>query len=204
MKRSLPIWLLIVIWLVIIVGFGIGWNQYRIWSDNRLTSALKTPTPAPLPTPSPSASPHATPLTSPGIAVASCTTADLSLTLGVPNGTAGTTYTPLILTNIGKTPCALDGFPGVSLVSSSGVILGQPASRDLTKTPAIVILTPSQKAHASIGIHDAGAYPPGTCSATSGSVRVYPPGLTTYLQVPFSAAYCGDWPVEPISPGVTD
>ena len=91
MKRSLPVWLLIVIWLVIIGGFGIGWNQYRIWSDNRLTSALKTPTPAPYPL-LPHAAHHPPPSTF--VAVVSCTTADLSLTLGEPNGTAGTDLHP--------------------------------------------------------------------------------------------------------------
>ena len=53
-----------------------------------------------------------------------CTSSALSVSLGEGNGAAGTIYYPLRFTNIGTTACALEGYPGISLVDSSGTRLG--------------------------------------------------------------------------------
>lgn len=148
-----------------------------------------------------SAAPSSTP---PAVAVISCTTSQLSLTVGAANGTAGTSYVPLVFTNISSKPCSLEGFPGVSLVSASGATLGQPATRDLNKTIEPIIITPNSKAHTTISVPDPGKYPPGACSPQSASVKVYPPNQTTALTAKFAAAYCGNWVVEPVMAGVTD
>jgi len=57
-----------------------------------------------------------------------CATSDLMVWLGIPgDGTAGSTYYELELSNISHHTCTLFGFPGVSAVNRSGAQLGSPA-----------------------------------------------------------------------------
>src|SRR6202789_1197070 len=64
-----------------------------------------------------------------GSSVANCLTRALKVSLGPPNGAAGTTFYPLQFVNTGKTSCILKGYPGVSAVTSSGKQIGNAASR---------------------------------------------------------------------------
>ena len=56
----------------------------------------------------------------------SCTSSNLSVSLGEGSGATGTVYYPLTFTNTGATNCTLAGYPGISLVGSHGNPIGSP------------------------------------------------------------------------------
>lgn len=201
MKRY---WLWVIAAVIVLVVIALIWwiVASRPHHQNAANvSAKSSPSPSVSISAPNSAAPSSTP---PAVAVVSCTASQLSLAVGAANGTAGTSYVPLVFTNISKTPCSLEGFPGVSLISAAGPTLGQPATRDLNKTIEPIIITPNSKAHTTISVPDPGKYPPGACSPQSASVKVYPPNQTAALTAKFAAAYCGSWIVEPVTAGVSD
>jgi hypothetical protein len=115
--------------------------------------------------------------------------AHLSASIGAPEGTAGTFYYPLIFTNTGSTTCTLQGYPGVSLVGSSGNQIGTPATRTTTSSPTLVSVAPGGTTRATIGLADAN----NVCSnpVTPNGFRVYPPNQTAALYAPSAGLkYC--------------
>jgi hypothetical protein len=165
-----------------------------------------TPAPSPSSTASPSASPisSVTPSPTPTSTAAAgtpseCSTANLAGSLDARGGgTAGTNYQQLILTNRSTHACTVYGFPGVSLVDAAGVQLGSPAVRNDT-TAGLVTLAPGQSAAAAVGFPDPGNFDPGTCSAPSTNLKVYPPNQTTALLVPLVARYCPGFSVQALA-----
>jgi Protein of unknown function (DUF4232) len=110
------------------------------------------------------------------VAAAPCLSSHLRLSLGAGQGTAGTTYQPLVLTNTGSVRCTLFGYPGVSFVTSSGAIIGQPSSRDHGAVHTITLAV-GGAANAVSRQPDAGNFSAAACQMkTSDRVRVYPPG----------------------------
>jgi hypothetical protein len=147
-------------------------------------------TPAPTPTHT-HTQPAATPTTSPSptatvtvtapVTSGPCSSSHLKLSLGIGQGTAGTTYQVLVLTNTGSTSCTLFGYPGVSFVDTSGAIIGQPADRDKAAEHTIT-LAAGGAANALSRQPDAGNFPAAACQMkTADRVRVYPPGQKTPL-----------------------
>lgn len=93
----------------------------------------------------------------------------------VGNGTAGTTYYILELSNVGSTSCTLDGFARVWAINTAGALVGKPASDRGAAAP--VTLAPKSTAHAILGVVDTGALC-GTHGVKSQGLRVVPPGQT--------------------------
>ena len=93
-----------------------------------------------------------------------------------------------MLTNNGSTPCALDGFPGLTLLDSHGAQLGSPATFDHTISYSRVVLAPGAVASDTIHTLNAGAT---SCSGTSSSLRIYPPGDTASMLIPGQVMLCG-------------
>lgn len=92
-------------------------------------------------------------------------------------------YAAINFTNKGSKACTMYGYPGVSL-RSNGVLLGQPATRDLSITPAIVKLNPGDLVQAQIVDNS-------SCQAAlSDTVRVYPPDSTQYVDLPLELRGC--------------
>lgn len=148
-----------------------------------------TPSPTPThthshpatPTPTPTASPTATVTVTASPTVGPCASSNLKLSLGIGQGTAGTSYQVLVLRNTGSTACTLFGYPGVSFVNSSGAIIGLPSSRDHGPVHTIH-LAAGGAANALSRQPDAGNFPTSTCRMkTADRVRVYPPGQTVAL-----------------------
>jgi hypothetical protein len=143
----------------------------------------------------------------PGAAAASaprCTTAHLEmwLGLGLGGGTAGSTFYPLELSNVGHSACTLNGFPGVSAVGSGGGQLGPAASRN-GQHHGTVTLAPGATAHAILRVVDAGA----VCASpvTASGLKVFPPGARRSESIPFSFSACahrGVLIVGPVRAGV--
>lgn len=121
-----------------------------------------------------------------------CLTADLTASLGAPNGAAGTIYYQLRLTNKGGAACTLAGYPGVSFVAgASGAQVGAGAARTPGNATALT-LAPGQSASSALGIAVASNYG-SACQITDvAGLRVYPPGQTTALFVPHSDQACAN------------
>jgi Domain of unknown function (DUF4232) len=124
-------------------------------------------------------------------AASRCTRGDLTAWLGEPgDGTAGSTYYQLELSNISHRTCTLYGFPGVSALSG-GKQLGTAAKRSAGDPERIVTLAPRATTHVVLQITDTGVYSPSACKpATAQSLRVYPPGAYNSIVVPFSFRAC--------------
>lgn len=145
-----------------------------------------------------SASPAASPATSQapaGVAAAGsagCLASALQPTLGVFQGTAGTFYQVVVLTNTSASTCTLYGYPGVSFVTKAGgQQVGAAATRNPLEPTALVTLPPGGQANMIVGLHDAGNYPPAECQPTSVDwLRIYPPGDYGSVYVQYKAQTC--------------
>ena len=136
------------------------------------------PTPAPAP---PAASP------APGSGgVPRCTTAELRGSLGAGDAGAGSVFRPLLLTNTGTRTCELVGFPGVSYVAGDdGHQVGPAAEMDGPRS-AQVNLAPGKAASAQLRLVNVRNFDETACRPVAvRGVRVYPPGDTASLFVPF-------------------
>jgi hypothetical protein len=107
----------------------------------------------------------------------SCVTADLTITLGSPNGTAGAIHYVLTYRNAGTSTCTLFGYPGVSFLAAGGSQIGVPAQRTSGIGVTAVTLAPGASGYSSVSVTDPGI-PPCSSQGTATQVRVYPPGET--------------------------
>ncbi|WP_327145341.1 DUF4232 domain-containing protein [Nocardia sp. NBC_01327] len=120
-----------------------------------------------------------------------CRTADLTLSKGRSDGTAGSTYTPLIFTNTGSKPCTVTGFPGVSLAAgNTGDPIGAPADRD--KPKPTITLGVNEQASALLRITDAGNYGDRCQPVTAAGLRIYPPDNTESIFLPAQISACAN------------
>lgn len=106
---------------------------------------------------------------------------------------AGSIFLKLVLTNKSAAACALNGYPGVSMVKAGTVTpLGAPATRDL-KIPSsgAITLSPGQSAGASLRYTQAGNYQ--DCSPVAAdSFLIYPPSAKDSLTVPKALTACSN------------
>lgn len=130
-----------------------------------------------------------------------CARGHLRLSLGRLSPAAGNVYAPLVFTNTGPTPCALRGFPGVSLIDGSGHRIGRPARREGPMRPSVE-LAPGASAYAALHTVNKGVsdHP---CRQPADRVQAYPPGSTWALRTDArSFRVCGDvFEVSAVRPG---
>jgi hypothetical protein len=121
---------------------------------------------------------------------AGCLASALQAQLGASQGTAGTLYQVIDLTNTSAATCTLQGYPGVSFVTGvGGAQVGKPATRDKTVPEALVTLAPGAEANMLLAVHDAGAI--AHCKVTSVDwLRVFPPGDFGSLNVQYNSQAC--------------
>ncbi|TRV78108.1 DUF4232 domain-containing protein [Streptomyces sp. 130] len=103
-----------------------------------------------------------------------CPAEGLGMSVKRGDGGAGQVYYELTFVNKSGHSCALNGFPGVSLIQRDGAVVGAPAERDGASHGATV-LAPGRTAHVVLhtlnqGIADGG------CWKQAAYLRVYPPG----------------------------
>lgn len=121
-----------------------------------------------------------------------CTTASLAGALTNENGTAGSVYYTLELTNRGSTTCVLQGWPGVSFVTGgSGSQVGAAATRIPGSAPS-VSLAPGGTAGATLQITEATNYGSGCQVTPVSGLRVYPPNQTASLYVAHTDNACAN------------
>jgi Protein of unknown function (DUF4232) len=175
-------------------------------------SAAVSLSPSPTPThtrasvtASPSPTPTATVTVTLPTTAAPCSSSHLRLSLTSGQGTAGTTFQAVVLTNTGSRPCTLFGYPGVSFVNSGGSIIGKPSSRDgaVVRT---VRLRVGGSASALSRQPDAGNFAPSACRPrTADRIQVFPPGQTVALFAPDAVQVCststGRTGIGPMQPG---
>jgi len=142
---------------------------------------------APVPAPQTSASDHR--LTPPGT-VPSCTADNVSLSVGTSEGTAGTIYQHMVVTNKGAKTCTLTGYPLVTLHDATGGVLGSAATPGAAYPIVTVTLAAGAKAHTAVGFPQAGNFDPGVCSADSANIWVYLPGSASYVYAALAKPYC--------------
>ncbi|HEY5352394.1 MAG TPA: DUF4232 domain-containing protein [Streptosporangiaceae bacterium] len=121
-----------------------------------------------------------------------CGTGALTAWLGIPGDAfAGGAVYQLELSNTSGHTCALYGFPGVSAVAPGGHQLGRAAGRGHADPSRLVVLGRGATAHVELQITDVANFPPSSCGQASAvALRVYPPGATRSLEVPFTFRGC--------------
>ncbi len=127
-----------------------------------------------------------------------CRSADLTVSLGRANGTAGTTYIAVQFTDTGSHPCRIVGFPGVSyLASANGPQVGAAATREGSPGPAVV-LQAGQMASSVVGMVDVGVFSASSCHPTPvAGFRIYPPNETVSIFVAHHGTGCAGNPPDP-------
>ncbi len=145
------------------------------------TSAAATPTTS---SPTTSAAPSSGP--------AGCLASALKPQLGVSQGTAGTIYQVIVLTNTSTAMCSLYGYPGVSFVTGvGGSQIGQPATKNPAVPKALVTLAPGARADVLLAVHDAGAIT--NCKITNVHwLRIFPPGDYDSIYVKYNTQGCAN------------
>ncbi|WNI33657.1 DUF4232 domain-containing protein [Streptomyces sp. ITFR-6] len=149
------------------------------------------------PASSPAARQPAAPSSSPSAAAAGapeaarCTTKGLAMRLGTGDAGAGQIRYRLTFTNKSGHPCALQGFPGVSMIRRDGSVIGVPAEREGAPGKQTVI---GAGGTAAVTLHTLNQGIKGSgCWRKPDYLRVYPPGSKEALTLRTSGLrVCGD------------
>lgn len=118
---------------------------------------------------------------------APCRAASTEVWTGQPgNGTAGTTFYVLEISNVGPRACTLFGYPGVSAVNGNGNQVGLPASHGGNRS--LVTISSGGTAHVILAVTDPGA----VCAhpVSGDELRVFAPGQTNSHLTPFDVSVC--------------
>ncbi len=130
----------------------------------------------------------------PQAAAPPCATAGLRVSKGASNGGAGTTFTSIDFTNTSGSACVIEGYPGVSLVSTgsnAGRQVGADAKRTTTTPVHPITLGSGQTAHAVLGVAEAGNFPAAKCNpVTAHWLKAFPPGQRAAAYVSFTTQTC--------------
>jgi hypothetical protein len=174
------------------------WHFALAWNGHRSVVALayrSAGTPSPTTTTATPSTTASTPLTS-APSGTTCRTANLSVSLGQPVGSAGHLNYEIAFRNNGASSCVMTGFPGVSFLDAAGHQTGNPAARNrLSYVP--VDLAPGATAYAHLSVNDLGNPP---CSASARYIRVYPPNEThsALITTPNPIRMCGTAYIDPV------
>jgi len=129
-----------------------------------------------------------------GTGVGTCPSSSLAAKIQDTEGAAGTVYYEMALTNIGSKRCALEGYPGVSLLDAAGRQLGAPADREPAGQPpgaagasgGRIALAPGGLLVFTVLVTQPGVLPGCLTPDTFGkafTMQIYPPDNTVALQV---------------------
>jgi hypothetical protein len=119
-----------------------------------------------------------------------CASSALKVSLGAPNGAAGTTFYSLTFLNTSKLGCTLRGYPGVSAVTSSGKQIGSPASAIPSSYQTVTLLA-GKSASAVVGIVETGNFSPSQCApVTAAGLKVFPPGQSKAVTIKKTFSTC--------------
>ena len=135
-----------------------------------------------------------TPLVAPDSATAaptkSCVSSQLAVSSGRPQGTAGTTYIPLVFTNKGAT-CALWGVATIQPVTGGAHRALGPLARNLSmgEMPVRQVIARGHAVSDALGVVDTGNFSPSACVARTANGVVVSLGSfvhATFLHLPIT------------------
>lgn len=107
---------------------------------------------------------------------ATCNPKDLSLSMGETEQTEATNYIHAVVTNNGKAPCTIEGYPTVSALDSKGETnIVDVAQANPYFASRVVTLEPRGQAYAAVGVPKAEPFEKDACSDTSATLRLYLP-----------------------------
>jgi hypothetical protein len=139
-----------------------------------------------------------------------CPTSALRVSVSASQGVAaGSSYYPIVFTNISGAACTLYGYPGVSFVAAAGGSqIGIPATENPAHPRQLITVAPGQAGHAELQVVNAENYPPANCGMVAAHwLRVYPPNQTAPLYASFTAQACTKprtiLSVETVQPGTS-
>jgi len=130
----------------------------------------------------------------------------LTLNLVTAGAAAGNYIMSYQFTNTGSDPCALTGYPGVSVLDRRGRIVQHPASREpgpgTSEILPVVTVDLAKGGHAVFALSSVDNVPNPDCARDymGTTLRVYPPGSTAAIEVPFTIGFC-DLAVGPVHLG---
>lgn len=132
-----------------------------------------------------------------------CPTRSIGAKIGVAQGTAGSTYTVIDLTNISQVSCTLYGYPGVALAGGTPVhAIGLAAAEGHAAPRQLVTLTPGAIGNFLLQIVHAGNYSSSDCDpVTATFLQIYPPAQTTPIYLSYTTTACAK-PVPLLTVGV--
>lgn len=162
---------------VVLVGVGVTLAACSTSSSTATTTSTGASSTTTTGGSSSTTAPPSSTTTTTGPKTTGCPTANLTVTLGSPNGTAGAIHYLLTFHNNGSSSCTMFGYPGVSFLTAAGSQIGAPAVRTAGVGVVAVPVAAGSNAYASVAVTDPGI-PPCTTQAQATQVRVYPPGQT--------------------------
>lgn len=122
-----------------------------------------------------------------------CATSALRVSVAASQGAAaGSSYYPIVFTNVSGAACTLYGYPGVSFVTGvGGSQIGMPATENPARPRQLITLAPGRAGHAELQVVNAENYPPANCGpVTAHWLKVYPPNQTAPLYAGLTAQAC--------------
>ena len=124
-------------------------------------------------------------------AIGRCTSNNLAVWVNADSadGTAGTTFYHLDFTNIGRSTCFLNGWPGVSATNANGNQLGAAASRQNGVPAKTIDIAPGATAHSVLGYVDVQVDP--SCKPANATfLKVFAPGAVQSKHAFFPLPVC--------------
>ncbi len=124
-------------------------------------------------------------------AIGRCTSNNLAVWVNADSadGTAGTTFFHLDLTNTGRATCFLNGWPGVSATNQGGAQLGPAAARQNGVPAKTIDIAPGATAHSVLGYEDVQVDP--SCKPQNATfLKVFAPGARGAKRAFFPLSVC--------------
>ena len=140
----------------------------------------------------PASAPAGSPASAPAAPPAPCLTRYLGASVGIGQGTLGSSYVVIDFKNLNTYPCTLYGYPGISLAGGKPVTqIGQAATENPATPRRLVTLAPGGVANALLQIVHAANYPAQKCApVTAHWLQIYPPNQTVPIYLHFNSPGC--------------
>jgi hypothetical protein len=123
--------------------------------------------------------------------VPACTTQDLRVNADASQGWKGMVYDDVDFINRTSQPCTLYGYPGISFVTATGQLLGEPAVELPNPPRTLQTVDPGHSVFAFLEIKDTSEMFPQQCGPVdSAYLRVYPPNQAAPILVPWTMQVC--------------
>lgn len=130
------------------------------------------------------------------VTVTNCASSHLRVTLGSPQGAAGTIFHPIVITNVGPSACAVWGVPSVQPVIGgvhrSRVPVGPPAhNNSMGQMPVRLVVRPTRSVSAAYGVTESANYTRSRCvPRNAGAIVVSLGDFVQRAYVPLRISVC--------------